>query len=102
MIGSSVVLFAGIPQLSDAVINRFDTFNQLEQGRRMTFIDAAGKAEEISVPQEYLYLGEVQDMHAAILDGVDSYLSLSETRNHVRTVLGLYESAKIGKTVTLK
>lgn len=77
-------------------------FNQLEQGRRLTFIDAGGKAEEISVPQEYLYLGEVEDMHAVILDGSSSHLSLAETRNHVKTVLALYESAKTGQVINLK
>jgi D-xylose 1-dehydrogenase (NADP+, D-xylono-1,5-lactone-forming) len=77
-------------------------FNQLEQGRRLTFFDAAGKAEEIPVPQEYLYLGEVKNMHAAILDGAPSYLTLAETRNHVKTVLALYESAKTGKVIHLQ
>jgi len=76
-------------------------FNQLEQGRRLTFFDIAGKAEEIPVPQEYLYLGEVEDMHGAILDGTPSYLTLAETRNHVKTVLALYESARTGKVVNL-
>ncbi len=67
----------------------------------LTFFDADGKAEKISVPAEYLYLGEVEDMHAAIFDGTPSYLTLAETRNHVKTVLALYESAKSGKTVHL-
>lgn len=69
--------------------------------RQLTFFDADGKAEEIPVPDEYLYLGEIEDMHAAILDGTPSYLKLSETRDHVKTVLALYESAKSGKTVHL-
>jgi predicted dehydrogenase len=77
-------------------------FNQLEQGRRLTFFDVAGKAEEIPVPQEYLYLGEVEDMHAAILDGSPSYLTLAETLNHVKTVLALYESARTGKAIRLQ
>jgi len=33
MVGLAVVLFAGIPQFSDAVITRFDTFNSLEQDK---------------------------------------------------------------------
>jgi O-antigen ligase len=33
MVGLAVVLFTGIPQFSEAVINRFDTFNQLEQDK---------------------------------------------------------------------
>jgi len=70
--------------------------------RRLTFFDAAGNAEEIPVPEEYLYLGEVEDLQAAILDGTPSYLSLTETRNHIKTVLALYESARSGKVVKLK
>lgn len=69
--------------------------------RRLTFFDSDGNAEEIPVPEEYLYLGEVEDMHSAILDGKPTYLTLAETRNHVKTVLALYESAKSGKTVHL-
>jgi len=69
--------------------------------RRLTIFDAAGTAEEIPVPQEYLYLGEVEDMHAAILDGAPNYLTLVETRNHIKTVLTLYESARTGKVVKL-
>jgi predicted dehydrogenase len=81
------------------VLNR--PFTGLETGRRLTFFDNDGKTEEIPVPQKYLYLGEVEDMHAAILDGTPNYLALTETRNHVKTVLALYESAKTGKVVNL-
>jgi predicted dehydrogenase len=77
-------------------------FVSLETGRSLTFYDNDGKAEEIPVPQEYLYLGEVEDMHAAILDGAPNYLALAETRNHIKTVLALYESAKARKVVSLQ
>ena len=40
-------------------------------------------------------------MHAAILDGAPIYLTLAETRNHVKTVLALYESAQTGQFVRL-
>jgi hypothetical protein len=39
-------------------------------------------------------------MHAAILTQ-RSLVSLEETRNHVRTVLALFESARTGKPVHL-
>lgn len=55
----------------------------------------------LSVPQTELYLGEVEDMHAAILDGQPTYVTLEETRNHVRTVLALYQSAQAGAPVAL-
>lgn len=77
-------------------------FVALDQpARALTFYPAEGEPQEIPVPDEYLYLGEVEDMHAAILDGQEPYLSLAETRNHVRTVLALYESARTGQPVPL-
>ncbi len=77
-------------------------FVSLDQpARALTFHPAEGEPQEIDVPDEYLYLGEVQDMHAAILDGQEPYLSLSETRDHVRTVLVLYEAARTGQAVEL-
>lgn len=65
----------------------------------MIFYDKKGKAEKLSVPKKYLYLGEIEDMHAAILDGKPNYISLQETRNHIRTALALYESARTGLVV---
>ncbi len=60
-----------------------------------------GEPEKIPVPHKELYLCEIEDMHRAILDGHLSYLTLEESRDHVRTVLALYESARSGKTVNL-
>lgn len=57
--------------------------------------------EILSVPQKELYLGEIEDMNAAILDGQPPYVTLEETRNHVRTVLALYRSAQMGAPVAL-
>jgi len=67
----------------------------------MHFHPADGNPQRISVPDEYLYQGEVDDMHAAILDGRPNYLTLVETLNHVRTVLALYQSARSGQMVKL-
>ncbi|MBC8508303.1 MAG: Gfo/Idh/MocA family oxidoreductase [Anaerolineales bacterium] len=72
------------------------------EGRTMTFCPKNGEPEEIPVPEKELYLGEVEDMHAAILDGEMNYLSLEETRNHVKTVLALYESAKKGEVISIR
>lgn len=58
-----------------------------------------GKVKKIRPPQKELYLGEVEDMHAAILDSKPNLIQLEETRNHVRTVLSLYQSARTGKPV---
>lgn len=56
---------------------------------------------EIDVPSKELYSGEIEDMHAAILDGAAPYLSLDETRNHVRTILSLIKSAELHQPVRL-
>jgi xylose dehydrogenase (NAD/NADP) len=73
----------------------------LPQDGKIIFTDPDGETEIISVPEKELYLGEVEDMHAAILDGQPQFLTLEETRNHVKTVLALYESAELGQPVTL-
>ena len=68
----------------------------------LTFYPADGEPVQLAVADQYLYNGEVEDMHDAILDGKPPYLSLAETRDHVRTLLALYESASSGQVVTLK
>ena len=82
------------------VLNR--PFVAMEDGRRMEFHPAAGEAEEIAVQERELYAGEVEDMHAAILDGKRPYLSLGETRDHVKTALALHEAARSGRAVSLE
>jgi xylose dehydrogenase (NAD/NADP) len=76
-------------------------FNAMDQDRYLVLFDHSGKSIEIPVPERELYLGEVEDMHTAILDGEPPYISLAETRNHVRTVLALYQSAKLNEVVHL-
>jgi predicted dehydrogenase len=60
-----------------------------------------GDPSEVPFQDEMLYLGEVEDLHAALLDGAAPYLTLEESRNHVRTIVALYESARTGKEVSL-
>lgn len=72
-----------------------------DRQRYLRFYPAEGEPEEIPVPPMELYLGEVEDMHNAILHGAPTFLTLVETRNHVRTVLALYESARMGQVVSL-
>jgi predicted dehydrogenase len=81
-------------------INR--PFTGLVEGQRhLTFVDALDHHYEVPVPEEELYQGEVEDMHDAILHGTPNYITLAETRDHVRTVLALYESARRGERVYL-
>ena len=76
-------------------------FVVMDEERKMTFHPRDGEPIEIPVPNEELYLGEVEDMHTAILDGTPSYLTLDETRDHIRTVTALYQAAQTNKVVHL-
>ena len=77
-------------------------FTGLTDGhRKLIFYPKEGTPEEIAVPEKSLYLGEVEDMNAAILDGRSPYITLEETRNHIKTALALYQSAKTYQVVTL-
>jgi D-xylose 1-dehydrogenase (NADP+, D-xylono-1,5-lactone-forming) len=76
-------------------------FINISAGGKMVFYPAAGEPEALPAPDKHLYLGEVEDMHAAILDGKPSYLTLDESRNHVRTALALYQSAREQRIVML-
>jgi predicted dehydrogenase len=76
-------------------------FVGLEDNRNLTFHPYQGKSKEIAVPEKELYLGEVEDMHDAILNNQPNYLTLTETRNHIRTALALYEAAENQTTVQL-
>ena len=72
-----------------------------DEERCLTYYDSNGKAELISVPEEYLYLGEIEDLEGSILDSSSNYLSLNETRDHIKTALALYKSAEINEIVYL-
>jgi D-xylose 1-dehydrogenase (NADP+, D-xylono-1,5-lactone-forming) len=76
-------------------------FSDMDDNRRLLFYPNQGKAQEIPVPEQELYIGEVEDMHTAILDNAPCYLTLQETRNHIRTAVALYQSANTGKIVEL-
>jgi D-xylose 1-dehydrogenase (NADP+, D-xylono-1,5-lactone-forming) len=76
---------------------------KIESGiSKLVFHSKDGDKTKISVPQKELYSGEVEDMHDAILDSAQPYLSLEETRNHIETALALYQSALERKLLTLK
>ena len=76
-------------------------FVVFDETRKMIFQPRDGEPHEIPVPDKELYLGQIEDMHAAILDGEPTYLPLEETRNHVRTAEALYKSARSEEIVFL-
>jgi predicted dehydrogenase len=76
---------------------------KIERGfAKLVFHPKDGDKIKISVPQKELYSGEVEDMHDAILDGTQPYLSLEETRDHIETALALYQSARDQVLISLK
>ncbi|MEA2008305.1 MAG: Gfo/Idh/MocA family oxidoreductase [Chloroflexota bacterium] len=76
-------------------------FVNMGKKREMIFYPQKGNSKKIYVSSKNLYLGEVEDMHAAILDGESNYINLEESRNHVRTMLALYKSAQKKEPVAL-
>ena len=76
-------------------------FTGQEDGLALLFFPREGEPRQISVPEKELYISQVEDMHAAILDQAQNYLTLTETRNHVKTTLALYQAAREGKIIKL-
>jgi predicted dehydrogenase len=62
----------------------------------------AGDTEEvITIPGEHLYLGEVENMADAILNGAPTRMSLQDSRDNVLTIQTLLRSAKEGRPITM-
>ncbi len=63
----------------------------------LTTVD--GNSTTITTPAIDPYLCEVQAMEACLLDGAEPVLTLQQSRDFLRSVLAIYESAKTGKAV---
>jgi predicted dehydrogenase len=70
-----------------------------EKDHELIYTPVDGKPHKLRVKAMDPYLGEVEDMHAAILDGKAPLISLQESRNHVQVTCALYEAARSGQTV---
>lgn len=60
-----------------------------------------GKNKTITIPGEELYLGEIEDMASAALDGKPARMSLQDSRANLAALLALYQSARTGQPVSL-
>jgi predicted dehydrogenase len=69
---------------------------------QLMFYPKDGDPVEVPVPQQMLYLGEVEDMNAAVLDGAPNFLTLQESRDHIRTIVALYQAARSRQIVNLE
>lgn len=59
------------------------------------------KTKTIEIPGQELYIGEVEDMADAILQGQAPRISLEDSRVNVAVIVALLESARSGKPVTI-
>jgi predicted dehydrogenase len=65
-------------------------------------VSSSGTSDSLDVPEKHLYLGEIEDMEAAVIDHQPQLLSLAETDSHVRTALALLQSARENRPVACK
>jgi D-xylose 1-dehydrogenase (NADP+, D-xylono-1,5-lactone-forming) len=66
------------------------------------FLSRGGEPETIEIKGQNAYLGEVEDMADAILDGKPAHISLADSRANVAAILGLYQSAHTGRVARIK
>lgn len=59
------------------------------------------RAERIATQEINPYLCEVQAMEACVLDGAEPVVPLNLSRDFLRSILAIYESARTGKVVEL-
>ena len=57
--------------------------------------------QTVVVPGESLYLGEVQDLEAAVIDGRPTRVPLDDSRGNIATLVALHEAARTGRVVEL-
>ena len=76
--------------------------NAFKPGRKSEFkIIRGDEMETIKIKGQELYLGEVEDMCNAILNQQPPRISLSDSRNNIAAILGLYKSAQEGNPINL-
>jgi predicted dehydrogenase len=71
------------------------------QDSRFTLTNRNDETETLVVPITNPYSAEVAAMEACVLDGAEPVVPLSQSRDFLRSVLALYESAATGRMVKL-
>lgn len=72
-----------------------------QKDTHFTVSRAGSSPETIVIPAIDPYFCEIQAMEACLLDGADPILPLSLSREFLRSILALYESARSGQPVRL-
>ncbi|MBI3361564.1 MAG: Gfo/Idh/MocA family oxidoreductase [Chloroflexi bacterium] len=115
--------FAGTMRFASGVLATFDCGFRSPQRWGMEIVGAEGtitltnpfkpgmndiillrrgdQTDAIPVTPQELYIGEVEDMADAVLDGKPPRISLEDSLANVKTLLALYQSAKEGKPIKL-
>lgn len=65
----------------------------------MTLTDLDHRSETLTTPAVDPYLCEVQAMEACVLDGAAPVVTLEDSRNFLRSMLAIYQSARTGQVV---
>ena len=63
------------------------------------YLSREDKQKKIKIKGDELYLGEVEDMYEAIVNGKAPRISLEDSRKNIAVILALLKSAKSGKLV---
>ena len=84
---------------SEGIINVPDPFKP-ERDHKI-LLTRNGETETLALPDQMLYLGEVEDMADAILLGRDPRISLDDSCANVAVIVALLESARSGKSVSV-
>ena len=64
-------------------------------------INRGDQVEQVAVPGQELYLGEVEDLAGAVLEGKPTRVSLADSRANVATIIALLRSAEQGQPVAM-
>lgn len=65
------------------------------------YLQVGDETKTIEIPDQELYIGEVENMADAVLLGKEPRMSLADSRDIIEMILGLFESARTGKPVIL-
>ena len=68
---------------------------------KIVFCRESGTPEPIRVESQDLYLGEVEDLADAVLNGKAPRISLADSRGNVAAIVALLESARQGRPIAL-
>lgn len=108
--GRCAQILSSFDQPFNTRVEIFGDQGRIEIPRPFLGIEAAGYflfdkgengPERVEYPTKELYLGEVEDMELAVLDGKAVEISLLQSRDHIRTAEALLLSAKSGEPVDL-